>query len=158
MCWWWWCITLPRMVGRWGVLERDLGMAYAARSRGRASGWAPLVVQYADYTLWQQELLGEETDPGSVVAAQVGYWTAALADLPEQLELPTDRVHPAVATHHGDTVTFDINPEVHRGLVGLAGGHQVSVFMVLQAGLAALLTRLGRVPISRSGPRSLAHR
>ena len=125
------------------VLGRDLGTAYAARCRGEAPGWAPLPVQYGDYTLWQHELLGDEADPDSVISQQLAYWTAALAELPEQLELPTDRVRPAVATNRGDTVEFEVGPELHQGLVELAGRNRASLFMVLQAGLAALLSRLG---------------
>ena len=126
-----------------GVLSRDLAVAYAARLRGETPGWAPLPVQYADYTLWQRELLGPEADADSMISEQLAYWAAALADLPEQLELPTDRPRPAVATHRGGKVKFQIESDLHRGLLELAAAYQVSMFMVLHAGLATLLTRLG---------------
>jgi pristinamycin I synthase-3/4 len=48
-----------------------------------------------------------------------------------------------VASHRGDTVTVALDAQLHRGLISLARQGGASVFMVLQAGLAALLHRLG---------------
>ncbi|MFI2238203.1 non-ribosomal peptide synthase/polyketide synthase [Streptomyces chrestomyceticus] len=124
-------------------LARDLATAYAARTRGRAPSWTPLPVQYADYTLWQRALLGDETDPDSPFARQIAYWSETLADLPQELALPTDRPRPAVSTYRGEMLGFDLSPELHRRLADLARDTGTSLHMVLHAGLAALLTRLG---------------
>ncbi|MFI6079355.1 amino acid adenylation domain-containing protein, partial [Actinoplanes sp. NPDC051343] len=129
--------------GSIGPLLRDLSRAYAARCQGRAPSWPGLAVQYADYTLWQRELLGEESDPESLVSVQVAYWARALAGLPDQLELPGARVRPPVASHRGAVTELNLDARLHRALTDLARDCRVSVFMLLQAGLAALLTRLG---------------
>ena len=124
-------------------LARDLGAAYAARRAGGAPGWGPLPVQYADFALWQRGLLGAEDDPGSLIAEQAAFWAGALAGLPDQLELPADRARPRVASGRGGSVPVRVGAEVHRGLAAVARECGASVFMVVQAGLAALLTRLG---------------
>ncbi|WP_255218872.1 condensation domain-containing protein, partial [Actinomadura formosensis] len=124
-------------------LARDVITAYLARRAGAAPEWAPLGVQYADYALWQRELLGDENDPGSLAARQIAYWKDALAGLPDQIRLPHDRPRPDRASHRGGQVAFEVPAELADGLRTLARDHQVSMFMVLQAALAALLTRLG---------------
>ncbi|MFE3382928.1 condensation domain-containing protein, partial [Streptomyces anulatus] len=124
-------------------LARDLAVAYSARREQQTPSWSVLPVQYVDYTLWQRELLGDEGDAGSVVGRQLDYWRNALSGLPERLELPVDRVRPAVASYAGGVVPLRVDPVLHAGLVGLARREGASLFMVLQAGLSALLTRLG---------------
>jgi amino acid adenylation domain-containing protein len=126
-----------------GPLLRDLSQAYVARHAGRSPQWAPLRVQYADYTLWQREVLGDESDPASPIRRQLEFWRQELAGAPDQLALPTDRPRPAEASGRGGTLRFQLDASLHRRLVGLAQASQASVFMVLQAGLAALLTKLG---------------
>jgi amino acid adenylation domain-containing protein len=124
-------------------LSRDLNRAYAARCAGREPDWKPLPVQYADYTLWQRELLGDEHDPDSLSARQLEFWTRALSGAPEELALPFDRPRPPVASYRGGSVSFDVPAELHAALAGVARDYQVTMFMVVQATVAALLTRLG---------------
>ncbi|MFF2149262.1 amino acid adenylation domain-containing protein, partial [Kitasatospora sp. NPDC058190] len=135
-----------------GPLSGDLAAAYAARCRGEEPQWSPLPVQYADYTRWQRDLLGDAADQDSLFARQLAYWKDELAGLPQQLQLPADRPRPPVASQLGGRVTVRLDAELHQALRDLATARGASMFMVLQAGLAALLTRLGAgpaIPIGR---------
>ncbi len=126
------------------VLMGDLAAAYRARVQGQAPGWPDLPVQYADYALWQRDLLGADAGGGGVLARQVGYWQRALAGLPDELELPFDRPRPAEPSGNGGEVRWPLaDAGLHAGLAKLAREHQASVFIVLHAGLAALLSRMG---------------
>jgi amino acid adenylation domain-containing protein len=124
------------------VLLTDLAQAYELRRDGKG-GLPEPAVQYADYTLWQRELLGTADDPDSVLSRQLAFWTRELADLPEELALPADRPRRGLTTFAGGMVPFEISAELHRGLTTLARQAGATVFMVVQAALATLLTKLG---------------
>ncbi|WP_156666036.1 non-ribosomal peptide synthetase, partial [Rhodococcus qingshengii] len=125
-----------------GPLVRDVSMAYVARAGGQVPGWAPLEVQYADYALWQREVLGSEGDPSSLMSEQLGYWTSVLEGLPERIELPADRSRPLVASNRGASYQFSVDVRLHRALEQLALDRGVSLFMVVHAALAVVLARL----------------
>ena len=110
--------------------------------RGADPDWAPLPVQYIDYTLWQREQLGSLDDPDSRIAAQLAYWQQALADMPERVQLPTDRPYPPMADYRGATVAADWPAELHQQVVRVAREHNATSFMVMQAALAVLLAKL----------------
>ena len=100
----------------WSItpLVADLGVAYASRCAGQAPGWAPLPVQYVDYTLWQRAQFGDLDDGHSPIAAQLAYWQDALAGMPERLQLPTDRPYPPVADQRGASVAVDWPAELQQ--------------------------------------------
>ncbi|MGX7674539.1 amino acid adenylation domain-containing protein [Plantactinospora sp. DSM 117369] len=129
-----------------GPLLRDLAVAYRARRATAAPDWAPLPVQYIDYTLWQRSLLGDSDAWTEVAADQLQHWTGTLHGLPERLALPLDRTGSTPLDQRGDTVSFALSSQLHGRLVDLARDNQATVFMVLQAALAAVLSRLGAGP------------
>ncbi|WP_143645356.1 non-ribosomal peptide synthetase, partial [Streptomyces antioxidans] len=125
-------------------LFADLATAYRARTAGSEPRWSDdLPLQYADFGLWQRQVLGAEDRDDSVLSRQLAFWKETLAELPEELPLPTDRPRPPVAGHQGSTVDIAVPAALHRRLTRLARSQDASVFMVVQAALAALLTRLG---------------
>lgn len=136
-----------------GPLLNDLAAAYTARCDDTPPTWEELPVQYADYALWQREVLGSKSDPDSLFARGLQYFRESLAGLPEQLDLPVDRARPAVASGRGGLVELEVPVDVHERLAYVANRHRASLFMVLQAALATLLTRLGAgedIPIGTS--------
>ncbi len=123
-------------------LVNDLGVAYASRCAGQAPGWEPLAVHYVDYTLWQRAQLGDLGDDDSRIAAQVAYWEQALAGMPEHLQLPTDRPYPPVADYRGASLWVDWPAELQQQVARVAREHNATSFMVLQAALAVLLSKI----------------
>ncbi|MEK8072438.1 amino acid adenylation domain-containing protein [Rhodococcoides navarretei] len=134
-------------------LSRDVMTAYLARRTGSVPQWTPLPVQYVDYTLWQLDMLGSESDPKSVASNQIRYWQHALDALPEQLELPSDRPRPRVASGRGAVVPFGIDPELHARVLECARTSEATPFMVVHAALAVLLATLsGTADIAVGAP------
>ncbi|WP_225732745.1 non-ribosomal peptide synthetase, partial [Nocardia sp. JCM 34519] len=125
-----------------GVFARDLSQAYEARVAGRMPDWAPLPVQYADFAIWQRELL---TDAGreQALAGQVEFWRRRLEGAPAMLNLPVDRPRPAVASYRGAVVRAQVSAGLHGQLLELAREQGCTLFMVLHAGLAVLLSAYG---------------
>ncbi|QIB48369.1 AMP-binding protein [Streptomyces aureoverticillatus] len=102
-------------------LARDLATVYTARVRGEEPGWDELPVQYVDYTLWQRELLGDESDPESVLSTQIGYWREELTGVPQPMRLPADRPRPPAASHRGDGVSLSVDEELPGGVTAHLG-------------------------------------
>ncbi|WP_410586684.1 condensation domain-containing protein [Amycolatopsis sp. lyj-23] len=126
----------------WSIapLLADLATAYRARSRGHPPVWpAELPVQYADYTLWQRELLGDPADPAGLAGRQLAFWRRRLSGVPAEVPLPITGRRPERPVPDGAVVPFHVGPASAVRLADLAREHRTSLFMVLYAGLAAVL-------------------
>ncbi|WP_410657917.1 non-ribosomal peptide synthase/polyketide synthase [Amycolatopsis sp. lyj-112] len=115
----------------------DLTTAYRARLAGEGPVWTDLPVQYADFALWQQDFLDQSG------AAQLEFWTGALRGAPDELTLPLDRPRPLRSTGRGGKAKADLPRPLAASLRDLAAKSGASLFMVLQAAVAALLHRTG---------------
>ncbi len=118
------------------VLIREFATLYLARTRGEASPLPPLPLQYADYAMWQRARL-----QGATLAAEVAYWRRQLSGLPVVHALPLDRPRPAQQSFEGGLVERELPASLLADVRALAQSKDASVFMVLQAAFAALLSR-----------------
>ncbi|MEV6166583.1 amino acid adenylation domain-containing protein, partial [Streptomyces sp. NPDC052052] len=125
-----------------GPLMNDLSRAYTARCEGRQAPWEPLPVQYADYAVWQAALL-DPSDTAEEMAQGLAYWKRTLEGMPERIPLPVDRPYPARPRQEAGGVDFVVPEQVHQALAGLASRSRATLFMVMQAALAAVLGRHG---------------
>ncbi|WP_078908146.1 condensation domain-containing protein [Streptomyces vietnamensis] len=126
-----------------GCLLADLDTAYRARGEGRAPGWEPLPVQYADYALWQRDMLGDPEDPDSTAHEQLAHWRKALDGIPAETRLPADRPRPTEPSHRGAMVTAELDAGTHRALTAVARARRGTFFMVARAALALALRAAG---------------
>ncbi|MDJ0396353.1 amino acid adenylation domain-containing protein [Rhodococcus sp. G-MC3] len=111
-------------------LARDVDAALTARFAGVVPEFTPLAVDYADYRVWQQDVLA------AVAAEQLDYWRVALAGLPEYLDLPTGTPNPA---EDATPIEFGVDADTLAGIRSLAHRLGATVFVVVHAALAAVL-------------------
>ncbi|GJL59956.1 MAG: hypothetical protein NPIRA03_28130 [Nitrospirales bacterium] len=136
------------------VLVEEFVRLYEAYSQGVEPGLPALTIQYADYAQWQRSWL-----ESGELGRQLEYWKGRLNQLPPMLELPTDRVRPAVQQYEGATYEFEVDEELTGKLKVLAKESNVTPFMFLLAAFNVLLFRytgktdiLVGVPIANRGP------
>jgi len=118
-----------------GVLMWELATLYRAFADNAAAALPPLPIQYADYTLWQQQWLQSDA-----CRTQLDYWRQQLAGLPT-LELPTDHPRPAVPNFTSRTCTCSLPSDCVAALKALSQRESTTLFMTLLAAFKLLLHR-----------------
>jgi amino acid adenylation domain-containing protein len=129
------------------VLMRELTTLYRAFVAGQSSPLAPLPIQYADYALWQRQWL-----QGDTLEEHLAYWRTHLAKVPP-LALPTDHPRPAVQTHRGTRLSWQLPAALSQNILNLSQQQEVTLFMLLLAAFQVLLLRYtGQSDISVGTP------
>ena len=118
------------------LLQRDLTEAYAAARAGREPRWAPLAVDYADYSVWLAKELA-----GPAAAASLELWRRRLADLPT-LALPADRTRPPSLTFAAGIVSRSMDRKTAGALSALGREQGATPFVAFLAAFAVLMSRL----------------
>jgi len=116
------------------ILMRELALFYNAYSEGTPSSLPELPIQYADFAVWQRELLQNGT-----LARQLAYWEEQLTDLPT-LELPTDKMTETPSLY-GALESSLLSEKLTQELKSLSKRHNMTLFMVLYAAFQVILFR-----------------
>ena len=136
-------ITLHHLVSdAWSatLALRELTQFYAALHAGQAPQLAPLTIQYADYSLWQQQRLQP-----AALQPHLDYWQKQLArddDSDYLLELPTDRPRPAAQSHRSGMLATRLSPQTSERARALAARLQQSTYSLVFAAFATFLHRM----------------
>ena len=133
-------ITMHHIVSdEWslGIFLNELNTLYGAYRQGQGDPLPELELQYADYAMWQRQLL-----EGGRLQQQAEYWKGALAGAPALLELPWDHARPAQQNYGGGFSRLELEESLLIGLKELSRRHGATLFMTLLGGWAALMGRL----------------
>jgi amino acid adenylation domain-containing protein len=120
-----------------GLLLGELDRFYRAFTRGADPRAPELVVQYADFALWQRQMLADEAD----LTSQIEFWGRQLGGTLPVLELPADRPRPALQSFNGSNVFFNIRAPLVQNLRLLGAREGCTFFMTLLAAFQVLLQR-----------------
>jgi amino acid adenylation domain-containing protein len=131
-------LSVPLMVNEFVEL-------YCANREGRRAELPELKIQYADYATWQRRY-------GESLSGGLAYWNERLRGA-VPLELPLDKVRPAMQSVNGDVVEIEIGKELKGQLNRLSREEGVTLFMLLVAVCKTLLFRYsGQQDISVGTP------
>ena len=118
------------------VFVPELETLYEAFTSGKSSPLAEPRIQYADFACWQREKASSQ-----IWAGDLTYWREKLGEELPTCSWPNDRSRPLIETHKGAVKRFAFPEELSRKIRMFSREAGVSVYMMLFAGLAAVLHR-----------------
>jgi amino acid adenylation domain-containing protein len=117
------------------ILTQELAALYGHEAGGQPAGLAELPVQFADYALWERARL----ESGALEELET-YWRETLSGF-ETVQFPADRPRPMVDQFEGGLAQRMTDMGLLEDLRELSRQEGTTLFVVLLAGLLALLAR-----------------
>lgn len=120
------------------VLIEEFRTLYQALLVGEIPSLPALPVHYTDYAHWQREWVQRPA-----YQAQLAWWRQQLMDLPLVHSLPLSHQRPLQQSSSGERYCFSLIAETTQALQQLANEEGATLFMLLHATFALLLSRHG---------------
>lgn len=119
-----------------GLFLKELQNIYQAKLAGTTHALPPLSVSYADFCLWQREVLS-----GPYFNQMEQYWLKQLADCPTRLGLPYDYARPQVPSFRGDSEMFHLPDALYSQLRQFSKQQGYTLYMTMLAAYYVMLSR-----------------
>lgn len=126
-----------------GIIAHEFGLLVTAEMKGRDITLPPLELQFADYALWQADMVesGAFEEPG-------GYWSRKLGDMP-YFEVPGDRPRPPKLGTESDFRFRVMSPDVVAAFEAAPPTFGRTLFDISATALARMLYAwTGRADVS----------
>ncbi|MEV0407199.1 AMP-binding protein [Actinoallomurus sp. NPDC050550] len=118
------------------MLVAELAEYYSAAVEGREAELPFVPLQYRDYAIWE-----DERRDSSELRRLAGWWSATLASLPPELDLPGDRPADREPVHAARAVHFDWGRETAQRLREVCAAEATAPADALLTAFQALLFR-----------------
>jgi amino acid adenylation domain-containing protein len=132
-------LCLHHIIGDgWSIelLLSEVIQTYNALTQGKTINLPELNIQYKDYAVWLNNTLQQEKQQVSEE-----YWLTQFAGELPVLDLPSFKTRPMIKTYNGDYVAHRFSKEFLEKLKVFSKEQEVTLFMVLMAGINTMLHR-----------------
>ena len=121
------------------ILLQELVAGYEEAQQQRLLRRLPLLIQYADYAIWQHQWQQE-----GGLQEHLDYWKQQLAEVPMVLDLPTDQPRPAVPRRQRAMQRRRLPVTLMRQVRQVGQQEKVTLFMTLLSVFGVLLGRMSK--------------
>ncbi|HEY7403990.1 MAG TPA: amino acid adenylation domain-containing protein, partial [Candidatus Angelobacter sp.] len=119
-----------------GIFNQEFATLYEAFHLKKTNPLDPLPVQYADFALWQRQVMDSEAQE-----RHLQYWKEQLLGIPDVLNLPTDHPRGERQSFAADMCRFEMPTALVEALQRLSNSSKATLYMTLLSAFAVLLHR-----------------